>query len=105
MEIDEVSANTSCMKCLLKYAAEVYLGESEVNALISAHGEERLSYLRSFLRLHDNDNRLYSELSDEIVIEMIQKLAKNRSHVCKSVVNHGGYEILTKIMQVSLIKQ
>ncbi|KAM3182053.1 hypothetical protein ACTXT7_013177 [Hymenolepis weldensis] len=99
-EIDEVSDNSSCMKCLLKYAAEVYLGESEVNALISAHGEERLSYLRNFLRIHDNNNRVYSELSDEIVIEMIQKLANNRPHVCENVVNYGGYEILTKILQM-----
>ncbi|VUZ53535.1 unnamed protein product, partial [Hymenolepis diminuta] len=100
-EIDEVGSNSSCMKCLLKYAAEVYLGESEVNALISAHGEERLSYLRNFLRLHDNDNRLYSELSDEIVIEMMQKLANSRPHVCENVVNYGGYEILTKILQMT----
>lgn len=101
-QVNEVALNPSHMKCLLKFAAELYLEKEDAMELIAVYGKEKLFYLQDFEEI-SIDDEIWGGLSplDGDVIIILKRLMENRPNACSNFVTLGGIEILTKILEVS----
>lgn len=94
-EVEEISANPSYMKSLIKCAAEVHLPKKLVDEWLAERNDDRLNYLRDF-------HEMLTENVD--IIGVLKTLVANRYLASKNFISCGGMDVCALILEVRIFQ-